>query len=95
MKFILDWFLTSKLLEKFDVLHPNDDILFFSEDFDKVTFIADQKHILDVDLVRINLGNNFDEDDPDTVIHIRVLTWLYVLIMSHTYFRVNPDSIVA
>ena len=39
-------------------------LLFFNEDFDKVTFIANQRHILGVDLDKINLenDNNFDED---------------------------------
>ena len=34
----------------------------------KETFIANQRHILAVDLDKINLdnNNNFDENDPDT-----------------------------
>ena len=31
--------------------------------------------ILNIDLNNINLDNNFDEDDPDTIILIRLLTW--------------------
>ena len=32
--------------------------------------------ILDIDLNCINLyDNNFDEDDPDTIIHVRLLAW--------------------
>ena len=32
--------------------------------------------ILNVDLNCINLdANNFDEDDPDTIIHVRLLAW--------------------
>ena len=76
LKFIPDWFVTSKMLEKFDnALHANDDILFYNEDFDKVTFIANQKHILVVDLQKINLDNNFNENNPDTIIHIILLAW--------------------
>ena len=30
--------------------------------------------ILNTDLNNIDLDNNFDEDDPDTIIHIRILT---------------------
>ena len=64
LKFIPDWFVTSKMLEKFDnTLHSNDDILFYNEDFDKVTFIANQKDILAVDFEKIILDNNFDEDE--------------------------------
>ena len=76
LKLILDWFFTSKMLENLDnALHANDDILFYNEDFDKVTFIAYQKHILAADLDKINLDNNFNEYDPDTIIHIRLLAW--------------------
>ena len=66
------------MLQKFDkVLHAADKILVFNEDFNKVTFIANQRHILAVDLDKINLDNDkkFDEDDPDTVIHVRPLAW--------------------
>ena len=31
--------------------------------------------ILNIDLNNINLDNNFDEDDPDTIILIRLLAW--------------------
>ena len=31
--------------------------------------------ILSVNLNIINLDNNFDEDDPDTIILIRLLVW--------------------
>ena len=75
LKFIPDWFVTSKMLEKFDnILHANDDTLFYNEDFDKVIFIANQRHILAVDIDKNNLhnDNNFVENDPDTIIHVRL-----------------------
>ena len=31
--------------------------------------------ILNIDLNNVNLDNNFDEDDPDTIIIIRLLAW--------------------
>ena len=41
LKFVPDWFLRSKMLEKFDnALHNNDDVLFFNEDFNKATFFC-------------------------------------------------------
>ena len=73
--FFPDWFVTSKMLEKFNnALHANDDVFFFNEDFDKVTFIANQRNILAADLDKINLDNdnNFDEDD---LVHARLLAW--------------------
>ena len=70
------------MLEKFDnALHANDDILFYNEDFDKVTLIANNRHILTVYLDKINNNNNNNnnnnsyEDDPDTFIHIILLAW--------------------
>ena len=78
LKFILDWFVTSKMLEKLhNASEANGNTLFYNEDFDKVTFIACERHILAADLDKINLDNdnNFDEDDPDTIIHVRLLDW--------------------
>ena len=38
LKFIPDWFAANKMLEKLDnTLHTKNDILFYNEDFDKVT----------------------------------------------------------
>ena len=66
------------MLEKFNkALLTNDDILFFNEVFNKVTFNANQRHIVAVDLDKINLvnDNNFDENDPGIIIHVRLLVW--------------------
>ena len=78
LTFFYDKFIISKMLEKFDnALHAKDDILFYNDHFDQVTFITNQRHILAVDPDKINLDNysNFDEDDPDTIIHVRLLAW--------------------
>ena len=40
-----------------------------------IKVIANQKNIFAVDLEKVNLGNNFSEDDPDTIIYIRFLAW--------------------
>ena len=62
-KFITDWFV------------PSDDILFFNEDFNKVTFITNRRYILIEDLGKVKLekDNNFDENDLHTIIHVRIL----------------------
>ena len=41
----------------------------------KVTFFANQMDILTVDLHSINLDDdsNFNKDDPQTIIHVRLL----------------------
>ena len=78
LEFVFDWFVTDKMLEKLNnALRANDDILFYNEDFNKVTFIACQIHILAADFDRIELDNdnNFCENDSDTIIHVRLLAW--------------------
>ena len=78
LKFFRDRFILSKMLEKSDnALHAKDDLLFYNDHFDQVTFIANQRHILAVAPDKINVYNynNFHEDDPDTIIHVRLLAW--------------------
>ena len=78
LKFFRDRFILSKMLEKSDnALHAKDDLLFSNDHFDQVTFIANQRHILAVAPDKINVYNynNFHEDDPDTIIHVRLLAW--------------------
>ena len=41
---------------------------YFNEDSGNVVFSCNEMGILNIDL-------NFDEDDPDTSIHIRLLAW--------------------
>ena len=76
LKLIPDWFVTSKMIKKlFNVLYANENILYFNEDFGNVVFSFNEKGILNIDLNNINLDNNFDEDDPDIIILIRLLAW--------------------
>ena len=75
LKFVPDGFVTRKMFEKFDnALQDNDDILFNNKDFKKVTIIACHRHIFaaDLDKIKLDNDNNFSEDDPDTIIHVRV-----------------------
>ena len=77
-EFIHGLFVTSKMFEKcHDVLLANNDILFSFEDFCKVIFFINNMGYLDVDLYKINLNNDkkFYEDDPETIIQIRLLPW--------------------
>ena len=54
-------------------MHGGENILFLDEDFGNVLFNCKGMGILNIDLNNINLDNNFDEDDPDTIILIRLL----------------------
>ena len=66
-------------------MYADDGLLFFDEDCVNVTFCCDEMGILSVNLNNIlfyfilNLNNrddtNYEEDDPDTIIHVRLLAW--------------------
>ena len=45
------------------------------EDFGNVVFNCNKMGILNIDINHINLDNNFEEDDPGTIIRIRLLAW--------------------
>ena len=47
----------------------------FNEDSDNIRFSLDKMGIPNKDLNNINLDNNCDEDDSDTIILIRLLPW--------------------
>ena len=73
LKLIPDFFVTSKMIKKhFTDLYADDNILYFNEDSGNVVFSGNEMSILNIDLNNINLDNNFDEDDPDTIILIRL-----------------------
>ena len=76
-KFVPEWFVTSKMIKTlFTDFHAHENILFFSEDSSNVVFICNGMSVLNIDLNNINLDDtNYDEDDPDTIILIRLLAW--------------------
>ena len=77
LKLVPDWFVTSKAIKRvFTALYADENIPYLNEDFANVVFSCNEMGILNIDLNNINLDNNFDEDDPDTIIHIRLLAWL-------------------
>ena len=47
----------------------------YSEDSGNVVLNCNEMAILNIDLNNINLDNNFDEDDPDNIILIRLSAW--------------------
>ena len=64
---------TSQTLENFhDAVLANDDILFFDEDFNKVSFFANQMVILAVELDKIVL----DHDDNDLLMKMILILLL-------------------
>ena len=76
LKLIPDLLVTKKMIKNLDTaLYADDGLLFFNEHFGDVKFCCDKMSILGVNLNNTNLDNNFDEDNPDTIILIRLLDW--------------------
>ena len=70
------WFFTSKVIKKFfTALYADENVLYLNEDSGDAVFSYIEMGINYIDLNNSNLDNNFDEDDPDTIIHIRLLAW--------------------
>ena len=74
LKFVPDWFVTSKMVKKLDDdLFSNDDMIFVNEDSNyNITFFIDEIGILSVDFNNIK-NVNFDKDHPETIIHARLM----------------------
>ena len=66
MKLVCDLFVTSTMVK-------NENILYLNEDSANVIFSCNEIGILNIDINNINLDNIFNEDDPDTIIIIRLL----------------------
>ena len=77
LKFLPDWFATSKMATKhFTALYADGNILFFNEDPGNVVFSCNEMGILNTDLNNVNLDDtNYEEDDPNTIIFVRLLAW--------------------
>ena len=76
LKLISDLFVTSKMIQKlYTALYTDGNILYFNEDSGNATFCCNEVVILSVNPNNINLHNNFDKDDLDTIILIRLLAW--------------------
>ena len=60
------------MLEKNDVVFLTNDI---DVDMDSniATFLSDGMDLVTIDLNNINLDDYFDEDDPETIIHVRLM----------------------
>ena len=76
LKFTPDWFVTSKMIKKlYTALYADYGLLFFDDESGNATFYCNEIDIFSVNLNNIDLDNNFDGDDPDTIIPIVLLAW--------------------
>ena len=76
LKFVPDWFVTNKMLEHLDnAVFFNDGKVFVNTD-SYVSIFSDDMGLVNVDVNNFSLSdNNFDFDDPETVIHVKLVTW--------------------
>ena len=77
LKFVSNWFVTNKIIKiLFTAFYTDKNILYFNEDSGNVVFTCNKMGVFNVNLNSINLCNtNCDEDDPDTIILLRLLAW--------------------
>ena len=75
LKLAPDRFVPRKMIKKlFPVSYVDENILYLNEDSSNVEFNYNETSICNIDLNCIKLDdNNFDEDDPDTIIHVGLL----------------------
>ena len=59
----------------FIALYTDGNIFYSNEDSGNVVYSCYKMGFLNIDLNNINLDNNFDEDESDTIIFIRHLAW--------------------
>ena len=84
MKLIPNWFDTSKMIKLFAALYADEIMLYFNEDLGDAVFNYNEMSIVNIDLNNTNLDGNFDEEDPNTVILIRLVAW-------HTKFEKHKE----
>ena len=77
LRFVCDWFVTSEIIKKLSAaLYPDDGLLFFDEGSGNVILCCNEIGILSVNPNNINVDDtNYGEDDPDTIILVRLLAW--------------------
>ena len=72
----VDCFVTKKMIRKlYTALYTDEHILYFDEVSGSAVLPCNEMSILNIDLNNINLDNNFDKDDPGTIILIKLLAW--------------------
>ena len=73
LKLVPDWFITSEMIKNiFNTLYADENILYLNEGSGDAVFNCNRMGILNIYLNNINLDDNFHEDDPDTIIFIRL-----------------------
>ena len=86
LKLMPDGFVTSKMIKGlYNALYADENILYFNQDSGNLVFSCNEMDVFNIDLNNINLDNNFDKDDPDTIVLIK-------LLVSHIKFDANINA---
>ena len=73
-KFVLDWFVFNKIIEKHDNgVFSNDDIIIDDTDSDIATFFINDIGLNSINFKNVNPGN-FEDCDPETINHVRFMS---------------------
>ena len=95
LKFVPDWFITSKMTKKLLAAlytERNINILYINAGSGDSVFSFNRIGIFSIDLSNINLDDtNFDADDPETFIHIRLLAW-HIKFESHKALKIELND---
>ena len=77
LKFVSDWFVTSKMTENFDkAVFSIDDMVLGDIDSDFITFFSNDKDLNNKTLNNINLDyDNFHNYHAETINHARLMTY--------------------
>ena len=70
----------------FTALYVYKNILYFNEGSGDAVCKWSEMGTLNMDLNNFNLDDNFDEEDPDTIILIRLLAWHIEFTLIKSYF---------
>ena len=76
LKFVPNWFVANKMPEKLgNSVFDNVDLFFNDVDANIIRFLSDDLGFNTIDLNNINFDiDNCDEDDPETINHVRLIT---------------------
>ena len=79
LKFVLDWFVTTKMIKKiFTALYADQNILFFDEDSGNLKFICNGIGFLNIDLNSIDLDNTNSDNTMYLCMYVCMCVCMYV-----------------
>ena len=77
LKFVPDWSVASKVIKELPTaFYPDENKLYFNKNSGNTIFSYNEMRVLNINHNNIDLDDtNYDEDNPETIILIRLLSW--------------------